>query len=407
MEIDRSAPVLITGANGYIASWLVKYLLDSGHDVHATVRDPSNTDKVGHLKELADGASGTLTLFAADLLDDGAFDEAMAGCELVFHTASPFILSVKDPQRDLVDPAVQGTRNALESANRVSSVKRVVLTSSVVSIYGDAVDLHRSDSEVLTEGDWNTTSSLKHQPYSFSKVEAERAAWEVAGAQDRWDLVVINPGFVLGPSLTTASSSASFDTMKQLVGGTMRMGAPVLELGVVDVRDVAQAHLKAGYTPAASGRNICVSRSMTFLEMGRALAGTFGRRYPLPAARAAEAARLAGRADVRRHPQVRLEQRRATRSSSTTAASARRSASSSVRSRPRWSTTSSSSSTTASSATSAARACIPLRFEARGGALDLQGEEGRTCRRPTKSPPGDGRGYPDRSGEARPTDRRP
>ncbi len=121
MKIDPSAPVLITGANGYIASWLVKYLLESGHDVHATVRDPSNPDKVGHLRALADGASGTLTLFAADLLDDRAFDEAMAGCELVFHTASPFILSVKDPQRDLVDPAVQGTRNALGSANRVSA----------------------------------------------------------------------------------------------------------------------------------------------------------------------------------------------------------------------------------------------------------------------------------------------
>jgi nucleoside-diphosphate-sugar epimerase len=282
MNIDRSTPVLVTGGNGYIASWLVKYLLEDGIDVHATVRDPSNDTKVGHLKQMAKDSPGTLTLFAADLLDDGAFDEAMAGCELVFHTASPFILSVKDPQRDLVDPAVQGTRSALESANRVESVKRVVLTSSVVSVYGDAVDLQDAPGDVFTEDDWNTTSSLKHQPYSYSKVEAERAAWEMAKAQDRWDLVVINPGFVLGPSLTTASNSASFSTMKQLVDGTMRFGAPQLELGIVDVRDVAQAHIKAGFTPGASGRHICVSRSMTMLEMGRALAGDFGRRYPFP-----------------------------------------------------------------------------------------------------------------------------
>lgn len=283
MNIDRSAPVLVTGGNGYIASWLVKYLLEDGIDVHATVRDPSNPDKVGHLQEIADGSPGTLTLFAADLLDDGAFDEAMSGCELVFHTASPFVISgIKDPQKDLVDPAVQGTRNALDSANRVSSVKRVVLTSSVVSVYGDAVDLEDAKGDVFTEDDWNTTSSLTHQPYPFSKVEAERAAWKIAEAQNRWDLVVINPGFVLGPSLTTASNSASFATMKQLVDGTMRMGAPPLELGVVDVRDVAQAHINAGFTPDASGRNICVSRSMTMLEMGRALAGTFGRRYPFP-----------------------------------------------------------------------------------------------------------------------------
>jgi nucleoside-diphosphate-sugar epimerase len=283
VNIDRSTPVLVTGGNGYIASWLVKYLLEDGVDVHATVRNPSDDAKVGHLKRIAESSPGALTLFAADLLDDGAFDEAMTGCELVFHTASPFVISgIKDPQKDLVDPAVQGTRNALDSANRVSSVKRVVLTSSVVSVYGDAVDLKDAGAGVLTEDDWNTTSSLAHQPYSFSKVEAERVAWQIAGAQDRWDLVVINPGFVLGPSLTTASSSASFGTMKQLVDGTMRMGAPPLELGIVDVRDVAQAHIKAGITPGASGRHICVSRSMTMLEMGRALAGTFGRRWPFP-----------------------------------------------------------------------------------------------------------------------------
>ena len=137
MNIDRSTPVLVTGGNGYIASWLVRYLLEDGVDVHATVRNPSDDTKVGHLKRLAESSPGTLTLFAADLLDDGAFDEAMAGCELVFHTASPFVISgIKDPQKDLVDPAVHGTRNALESANRVSSVKRVVLTSSVAATFG-------------------------------------------------------------------------------------------------------------------------------------------------------------------------------------------------------------------------------------------------------------------------------
>ncbi len=283
MNINRSAPALVTGGNGYIASWLVKYLLEDAVDVRATVRDPSNTDKVGHLMKMADESPGTLTLFGADLLDEGAFDEAMDGCEVVFHTASPFVVSgIKDPQKDLVDPAVQGTRNALESVNRTSSVKRVVLTSSVVSIYGDAVDLEEIDGDVFTEEHWNTTSSLDHQPYSFSKVEAERVAWEIAGAQDRWDLNVINPGFVLGPSLTNASASASFSTMKQLVDGTMRWGAPALELGVVDVRDIAQAHINAGYIPSTSGRHILVSRSATMLELGRALAESFGDRYPFP-----------------------------------------------------------------------------------------------------------------------------
>lgn len=186
MKIDRSAPVLVTGGNGYIASWLVKYLLDDGIDVHATVRNPSDNSKVGHLSRIAESAPGALTLFEADLLDDGAFDEAMAGCQLVFHTASPFaIFRIKDAQRQLVDPAVNGTRNVLESANRVESVHRVVLTSSVVSICGDNRDLQDAPGDMFTEHDWNTTSSVTHQPYNYSKVVAEKTAWEIADAQDR------------------------------------------------------------------------------------------------------------------------------------------------------------------------------------------------------------------------------
>ena len=133
MNIDRSKPVLVTGGSGYIASWLVKYLLDDGIDVHATVRNRSDDAKLGHLKRMAESSPGRLTLFEADLLDDGAFDVAMGGCQLVFHSASPFVFSgIKDPQKELVDPAVAGTRSVLESANRTRTVDRVVLTSSVV-----------------------------------------------------------------------------------------------------------------------------------------------------------------------------------------------------------------------------------------------------------------------------------
>ena len=283
MNIDRSKPVLVTGGSGYLASWLVKYLLDDGIDVHATVRNKSDDAKVGHLKRIAESAPGRLTLFEADLLDDGAFDVAMGGCQLVFHTASPFVFSgIKDPQKELVDPAVAGTRSVLESADRTRTVDRVVLTSSVVSIYGDAADLKDAMGDVFTEEDWNTTSSLTHQPYSYSKVAAEKVAWEIADAQDRWDLVVINPGFVLGPSLTTSSDSYSLKTIRQFVDGSLRAGAPALEFGVVDVRDIAMAHIKAGYTPDASGRHICVSRSMSMLEMGRVLAEHFGNRSSFP-----------------------------------------------------------------------------------------------------------------------------
>ncbi|SEQ25394.1 dihydroflavonol-4-reductase [Solimonas aquatica] len=287
MQIDRSRPVLVTGGNGYIASWLVKMLLEDGMDVHATVRDPSDNRKVGHLLQLAQHTPGKLSLYPADLLKDGSFDLAMAGCELVFHTASPFVISgIRDPQKQLVDPAVNGTRNVLASADRCASVRRVVLTSSCAAIYGDNIDQQDVPGGVYTEAQWNSSSSLQHQPYSYSKLAAERAAWEMARAQDRWQLVVINPGLVLGPALTRASDSTSLDVIKQFIDGRLALGAPDLDFVVVDVRDVALAHIRAGLLPEASGRHITISQTMSLLEMGRVLRRHYGWRYPFPRWRA-------------------------------------------------------------------------------------------------------------------------
>ncbi|EDY86948.1 dihydrokaempferol 4-reductase [gamma proteobacterium HTCC5015] len=285
MNIDRQKPVLVTGANGYIASWLVKKLLEEGLTVHGTVRDPNNTGKVGHLHKIADKSSGTLKLFAADLLKEGAFDEAIQGCELVFHTASPFVVrGIKDPMAELVEPAKLGTRNVLEAANRCDSVKRIVLTSSVVGIYGDAVDILETSSGVFTEEYWNTTSRVDHQPYNYSKVEAEKVGWDIQKAQDRWDLVVVNPGLVMGPSLTTASNSTSLSTIKELVDGSMRTGVPDLNFALVDVRDVALAHYQAGFTPSASGRHILTSTSTSLMGMVDIIKQQFGKKrfaYPM------------------------------------------------------------------------------------------------------------------------------
>lgn len=283
MQIDKSKPVLVTGGNGYIASWIVKYLLADGIDVHATVRDPANASKVGHLLKAAQGSKGRLTLFKADLLQDGAFDAAMQGCELVIHTASPFVIKgLKDAQKELVDPAVKGTRNVLDAANRVPSVKRIVLTASVVSVYGDCQDMSDQGLDAFTEAHWNTTSSVDHQPYNYSKVAAERVGWEIAKAQSCWDFLTINPGLVLGPSLTTASDSTSLSTIKELADGTLLTGVPDLEIAVVDVRDVARAHVLAGFTPGASGRHLAVSESVTMWQMVQTLKARFGSGYRWP-----------------------------------------------------------------------------------------------------------------------------
>lgn len=280
--INKEKPVLVTGATGYVAGWIVKKLLVEGFTVHATVRDPHNTDKLKYLHAIAAQAHGKLKLFKADLLEDGSFEEAMKDCELVFHTASPFINKVKDPQRDLVDPALIGTKNVLESVNKTASVQRVVLTSSCVSIIGDAIDCESFPNGLATEAFWNTTSRVDHQPYNYSKVIAERAAWEINKKQDRWDLVTINPSLVIGPGLNAFATSESFNIVKQIGDGSMKFGIPEFYIGVVDVRDLAEAHFKAGFTPTAQGRHIISAENTSLLALAGILKKKFGTAYGFP-----------------------------------------------------------------------------------------------------------------------------
>ena len=280
--IDKSKPVMITGATGYVAGWIVKKLLDEGLTVHAPVRDPNKKEKLKYLDDLAKNAKGSIKYFKADLLEKGSYDEAMKGCELVIHTASPFATSVKDPQKDLIDPALNGTRNVLESVNRTETIKRVVVTSSCAAIYGDNIDIKEAPGQVLTEEVWNTTSSLDHQPYSYSKTLAEKEAWKINEKQDRWDMVVINPSFVLGPGINPTSTSESFNIIKQMGDGSFKTGVPEFYIGTVDVRDVAQAHFRAAYTPDARGRYITSAKDSGFPEIAAILREKFGDRFPFP-----------------------------------------------------------------------------------------------------------------------------
>ncbi len=266
-QIDTKAPVMVTGATGYVAGELIRQLLDAGIEVHATVRNPDQTAKIAHLTAMG----GKLKVFKADLLDPGSYAEAMAGCGTVFHTASPFTSQIKDPQRDMVDPALKGTENVLTTAAATPSVKRVVLTSSCVAIYGDSADIAAYPGGVMTEAQWNHSSTLTHQTYSYSKTVAERRAWNMAEAQDQYRLVTINPGFVLGPGTMERPTSESFALITQLIDGTMKSGVPDFRIGCVDVTDVALAHLRAAYTPEAEGRHIVVSEEKTFLELAQAI----------------------------------------------------------------------------------------------------------------------------------------
>jgi len=281
-DIDKTKPVMITGATGYVAGWVVKKLLDEGLTVHAPVRNPENKESLKYLDAIAIKAKGTIKYFKADLLQEGSYDEAMNGCELVFHTASPFINKVKDPQKDLVDPALIGTKNVLSSANRTESVKRVVLTSSCAAIIGDAKDCENYPNGIATEEQWNITSTLDHQPYSYSKTVAEMAAWEINKVQNRWDLVVINPSLVIGPGLNPNATSESFKLLRQLGDGSMKSGVPAFYIGVVDVRDLAEAQYTAGFQPESEGRHIISAENTDFLSLSLILQKKYGNAYPLP-----------------------------------------------------------------------------------------------------------------------------
>ncbi|EMY79553.1 3-beta hydroxysteroid dehydrogenase/isomerase family protein [Leptospira weilii serovar Ranarum str. ICFT] len=285
-EIDRSKPALVTGGAGYIASWIVQYLLEDGISVRATVRNKSDSKKISHLLELSERYPGKLELYEADLLKKDSFLNAIqdkGGVELILHTASPFFIDgIKDPGKELVEPAVFGTKNVLEAANASPSVKRIVLTSSVAAVMGDNVDALSVPNCRFSEEHWNTTSSLKHQPYPYSKTLAEKEAWKIADAQVRWDLITINPSFVMGPSVSERADGTSMNFMLSMINGKFAPGVPDMMIGFVDVRDVAKAHILAGFTPSAKGRHIVSAVTLKFLDAAKIIREKYGNRFPVP-----------------------------------------------------------------------------------------------------------------------------
>ncbi|MFL2982895.1 MAG: NAD-dependent epimerase/dehydratase family protein [Candidatus Neomarinimicrobiota bacterium] len=280
--IDKASPVMVTGATGYIAGWVVKTLLENGFKVHAAIRDVKNIEKREHLDTIANESSGEIKYFESDLLDSGSYREAMIGCQLVMHIASPFLLDSKDAQKELINPALEGTKNVLKTVNETESVRRVVLTSSVAAIYGDAIEGKNITGGLFDETMWNTTSSSTNNEYSYSKTVAEREAWRMCGEQKRWELVAINPSFVVGPALNIRAEFESKKFMLQMGNGDLKSGAPNIKLGMVDVRDVGLAHFNAGLYSHASGRYILSSESLDFLKISEYLREKFGNNYPFP-----------------------------------------------------------------------------------------------------------------------------
>jgi dihydroflavonol-4-reductase len=235
--------VLVTGGSGYLAAHCIRQLLSQGHRVRTTVRKPSREQAVRAVLE----PGADVSFAVADLTSDVGWAKAAAGCDAVLHVASPFPGSAPKHPDDLIVPAREGTLRAL-SAARDAGVRRVVLTSSFAAIgYG-----HRDYSRVFTEADWSDPDGPGLITYSRSKLVAERAAWDFADqAGGELELTVINPVGILGPVLGP-DLSVYVQVIEQLLNGKLP-ALPQLNWGVVDVRDVADLHVRAMADPAAAG----------------------------------------------------------------------------------------------------------------------------------------------------------
>ncbi|KAG8646266.1 hypothetical protein MANES_10G138800v8 [Manihot esculenta] len=249
--------VCVTGGSGYIASWLVNFLLQKGYTVNATVRDPSDSKKTDHLLAL-DGAKERLNLFKADLLEEGSFDSAIDGCEGVFHAASPVLYSA-----ELVDPAVKGTLNVLKSCIKFQSIKRVVITSSMAAVLYGRKSL---TPDVVVDETWHSDLAVCKEMklwYMVAKTLAEEVAWNFA-EENGIDLVTIHPAYVIGP-LLQPTLNFSVEMILNIVNGAETY--PDAYYRSTDVRDVAEAHIQAFEVPSACGRYCLVANVLHFSEV--------------------------------------------------------------------------------------------------------------------------------------------
>jgi dihydroflavonol-4-reductase len=269
---EQSGTVAVTGGTGFLGGWCATELVRRGYEVRTTVRDLARADDVRASFAAAGVEAGDrLSFAAADLGADDGWSEAVAGCDYVLHVASPFPpAQPKDPD-ELIVPARDGALRVLR-ASLDAGVQRVVMTSSVAAVrHGRAP----SAAKPYDETDWTDPGDLRRTPYVRSKTIAERAAWEevrARGAEDR--LAVVNPGAIIGPVLSD-DRSFSLQVIERLLNGMPAM--PRLGFVLVDVRDVADLHIRAMTAPAAGGeRFLAVDRFLWMKEVGGILRERLG-----------------------------------------------------------------------------------------------------------------------------------
>ncbi|KAE9598646.1 putative cinnamoyl-CoA reductase [Lupinus albus] len=248
-----SKVVCVTGASGAIGSWLVRLLLERGYTVHATIQDLKDEKETKHL-EAMEGAKSCLHFFQMDLLDSDSIAAAIKGCAGVFHLACPNIIGqVKDPEKEILEPAIKGTVNVLKAAKE-AGVERVVATSSISSIMPSPNwPPHKIKSEdCWTDLDYCTDKGLY---YPIAKTLAEKAGWDFA-KETGFDVVMINPGTALGPLIPPRINSSMAVLVKVLKGD--KETYEDFFMGTAHFKDIALAHILAYEKKNASGRHLCV-----------------------------------------------------------------------------------------------------------------------------------------------------
>ncbi|KAJ7490816.1 D-lactaldehyde dehydrogenase [Mycena latifolia] len=267
MPAITSGKVLVSGANGFVAIWVVRTLLEQGFSVRGAVR---SVDKGKHLSELFSSYGDKFELtIVPDITKEGAFDEAVKGVDAIEHTASPFHFNADDPA-ELFEPAIKGTVGILESALKYGkSVKRVVVTSSTVAVMNLS-----TEPQVLDELSWNDDAvrdveekgraSAARVKYGASKTLAERAAWDFVKqhrSEIGWDLSVMNPPLVVGPVIHAVLSPEALNTSSIWMYNTFTKpkGPTLPSMSWVDVRDLALAHVRALQTEEAGGERFLIS----------------------------------------------------------------------------------------------------------------------------------------------------
>ena len=268
--------VVVTGASGYIGSHVVANLLTKGRKVRATVRNADDPERVEHLRNMVISEGGGLEIVEMDLFDSESVDAAIAGCTDVIHTAAVVIVRSKNPQEKIVDPSVIGTKNVISSIEKSKTVERFVHTSSTAAIRPEKWE----DGAILTTETFASDATLEENPYGLAKYSAEMIVrdWhDKLDSSKRPKMVTIHPCMVFGPPLSPRHLRGSLSVIMMLVNRELPIILP-MQINIVDVRDVAEAHVRALTMGEDKGRYLTVAGEMMWADISKVLKEKYPKR---------------------------------------------------------------------------------------------------------------------------------